>query len=399
MFRADLRGLQPALSFEVQLIFAGCVLKGVDNNVSLAVDDKPLMAQAEYAKKLRNLLPAEAFQPDASKLAILLINLAILILGWAIAYYLDRWPVYLLWLYLPLAVVMGNSVIVLLFSSHDLMHGGVIKNKHLMPVISLLGLAMWWMPPTLWKAVHNREHHNKTNSLADPDRNYLEAQPKTWGKWIQNQFVPSAEVNPVWFTVGMATSWGVHAFRNLTSVLVFNSESVDYVPAAFTVSAKERRAIAVEYLGIAMIHLGILACLQFHPLKLALSYFLPIGLGHAGGMFYIYTNHMFCRMTSVNDPLINSVSLRVPKIFDVLHLNFSYHTEHHIFPSMNSDYYPKVQELLQEHYSDRMNLVDAGEAWRLLMQTPRHYKDENTFTDWSGEKSVPCFKCQESKDF
>jgi fatty acid desaturase len=37
-------------------------------------------------------------------------------------------------------------------------------------------------------------------------------------------------------------------------------------------------------------------------------------------------------MTEVNDPLINSVSLRVPKILDVLHCNFSDHTEHHIFP-------------------------------------------------------------------
>jgi fatty acid desaturase len=95
-------------------------------------------------------------------------------------------------------------------------------------------------------------------------------------------------------------------------------------------------------------------------------------------------------MTIVNDPLLNSVSLRVYKLFDQLHLNFSYHTEHHIFPGMNSDYYPMVQELLETHYPERMNLIDAGKAWDLLRQTPRHYKNENTFTDWSGEKAVPC---------
>jgi len=49
-----------------------------------------------------------------------------------------------------------------------------------------------------------------------------------------------------------------------------------------------------------------------------------------------------------------------------------------------------VQELLETHYPERMNLIDAGEAWRLLRQTPRHYKDENTFTNWSGEKDVTC---------
>lgn len=362
------------------------------------VEEETLIPQGEYAKKLRPLLPDEAFEADPSKLLILVINLAILILGWAIASKLDRWPLYLLVLYLPLALVMGNSVIVLLFSSHELMHGSTIRNSpRIIRAFSLLGLAMLWMPPTLWKSVHNRVHHSKTNSLADPDRNYLHEQPNNWGKGIQNLFVPSAEVNPLWLTVGMATAWGVHTFRNLTSVLLFNSESVDYVPAAFTVSAKDRRAILGEFLAIFAIHLSIVAYLQFDLLKLVLSYFLPIGIGYAGLIFYIYTNHMFCRMTSINDPLINSASLRVPKIFDLLHLNFSYHTEHHIFPGMNSEYYPLVRELLEIHYPGRMNLVDAGEAWRLLRTTPRHYIDENTFTDWSGEKSVTCPLSQEPK--
>lgn len=349
--------------------------------------DKMLLSQAEYAKKLRPLLPAEAFVPDPNKLAILLINLIILILGWGIAAYLDRWSVYLLWLYLPLAVVMGNSIIVLLFSSHNVMHNSVIRNSRLIHFISLLGLTMLWMPPTLWKAVHNQEHHNKTNSLDDPDRNYLYEEPKTWGKWIQNLFVPSVEVNPIFLIVGMATAWGVHTFRNLTSVLLFNQKSVDYVQAPFSLSGKKRLAIAGELFVMLMIHLSIVAYLQ-SPLKLVLSYFLPISIGYAGLIFYIYTNHLLSPMTSINDPLVNSVSLRVPKLFDTLHLNFSYHTEHHIFPGMNCDYYPQVQELLKVHYPERFNLLNAGDAWRLLMQTPRHYKDENTFTDWSGKKTV-----------
>ena len=361
------------------------------------IEKQPLIHQAQYAKILRPLLPAEAFAPDPNKLIILFINLAILILGWAIAADLDRWHPSLLWLYLPLAIVMGNSVIALLFSSHALMHGSVIKNSRLIQTIGLLGLVLWWMPPTLWKVIHNREHHTKTNSLADPDRNYLYKQPKTWGKWIQDLFVPSSEVNPLGLIVGMPTSWGVHGFRNLTSVLLFNRESVNYVPAAFTVSPKEYWAIAKEFLIILAIHFSIIAYLEFDLTKLLLSYFLPIGIGYAGGMFYIFTNHMLCQMTSINDPLVNTISLRVPKIFDQLHLNFSYHTEHHIFPGMNSDYYPMVQELLKAHYPERLNLLKAGEAWRLLMQTPRHYQNDETFTDWSGEKAIPCPLSQEAK--
>jgi len=348
------------------------------------------ITQAEYTKKLKSLLPTEAFLPNHSRVWILLINAAILILGWGTACYLDQWSWYLLWLYLPFSLVMGNSIIVLLFSTHDVLHSKAIKHPSIRWVVSLIGLTMLWMPPTFWKVVHNREHHNKTNSLYDPDRNYLYDQPNNWGKWIQNLFVPSSEVHSFWLIVGMGHAWGVHTFRNLSSVLLFNNELTQYTPTAFKVSSKERRAIALESFLILGLHLAILFYLDFHPIKIILSYFLPIWIGYAGIMFYIYTNHMLCRMTSVNDPLINSVSIRIPKIFDLLHLNFSYHTEHHIFPGINSDYYPRVQTLLQTHYGDRFNLLDAGEAWRLMLQTPRHYSNENTFIDWTGEKIVSC---------
>lgn len=354
------------------------------------VASTPLIAQSEYAKRLRPLLPEEAFTPSKNYVFILGINLIILLLGWGIADYLDRWNVYWLWLYLPLAAIMGNSIIVALFSTHNIMHGATLKNTKLQQIVGLFGLSMLWMPPTLWKAVHNREHHNNTNAVEDPDRNYLAEQPKTWGKWIQNQFVPSAEVNPIALTIGMAHAWGVHAFRNLSSVFLFNNGATKYPVFSFTVNPQKRKAIGLETLFIIGIHLSIIAFLDFHPIKLLLGYFLPIWIGHSGAMFYIYTNHLLCPMTDVNDPLVNSISLRVPKIFDVLHLNFSYHTEHHVFPGMNSDYYPLVQELLQTHYPDRFNLLDAGKVWQLLLQTPRHYRDENTFTDWTGEKSVSC---------
>ena len=366
------------------------LVNSINNSIDNNNDQIIWLTQADYIKKLRPLLPPEAFILEQSKVWILLINLAILIIGWGIASYLDQWRWYLLWLYLPLSLVMGNSVIILLFSSHDLLHRNSIKNPWLRKIISLLGLAMLWMPPTLWKVVHNQEHHNKTNSLQDPDRNYLESQPKTWGKWIQNAFVPSSEVSPVFLILGMTHAWGIHTFRNLTSVLLFNNRQAEYPVVAFGVSSQERRSIALEFLTIAGIHLSILAFLGFHPVKLLLSYFLPLWIGYSGLIFYIYTNHMLCRMTPKNDVLINSLSIRVPKIFNLLHCNFSYHTEHHIFPGINSDYYPLVQQLLQTHYSDRFNCLDAGKAWQLLLQTPRHYKNENTFTDWSGNKSVSC---------
>lgn len=350
----------------------------------------PLIAQAEYVKKLRPLMPAQAFSPTRHTLFILLINLAILISGIGIADYLDQWDS-LYWIgFLPISIIMGNSVVVVLFSTHDLLHSKSIKNPRLRHILSFFGLAMLWMPPTLWKSVHNQEHHNKTNSINDPDRNYLATQPNTWGKWIQHQFVPSQDVNPVLLIIGMAHAWGIHVLRNLTSVVFFNDGLANYPPAAFQVTQRKRRAIAIEWLLLMGLHASIIAYLDFSPIKLLLGYFLPIWIGHSGVMFYVYTNHMMCQMTEVNDPLVNSVSLKVFKIFDLLHFNFSYHTEHHIFPNMNPDYYPLLQELLQQEYPDRLNLLDATEAWSILMKTPRHYQDDTTFVDWFGKHAIPC---------
>jgi fatty acid desaturase len=349
-----------------------------------------MIPQTEYVKVLRPLLPDSAFKPNLNKLFILAINLLILGLGWTIARDLDRWLIECLWLYLPLSLVMGNSIVICLFAAHDSMHGSTIAQPRWRYLLSFLALSLLWMPPTLWKCVHNHKHHTETNAIGDPDRMYLVGQNETWGKWIQDLFVPSSGVNWLLLGLGMATSWVVHTFRHITSVLFFNRDDVDYVPAPVVVSPRKRRMIAIELAAIGLVHIGILGYLKFNLLAVLLGYALPLSIGYAGVMFYIYTNHFLCPMTEVNDPLINSVSLKMPKIFDLLHFNFSYHTEHHLFPSINSDYYPLVQELLQAHYPESYNLIPFGEAWRLLMATPRHYRDEVTLTDKFDRESVPC---------
>ena len=349
-----------------------------------------MISQTEYLRFLRPLLPAAAFKPNSHKLFILAVNLLILIMGWTIARDLDRWSIIWLWLYLPFSLIMGNSIIICLFAAHDSMHGSTIRQPGLRYLFSFLALALLWMPPTLWKAVHNHKHHTETNAISDPDRSYLIQQSNTWGKWIQNLFVPSSEVNWALLILGMATSWLVHTFRHITAILIFNDFEVTYVPAPVVVSTTKRWKIGLELLAITLVHLGILTFLKFNALAILLAYVVPLSIGYAGVMFYIYTNHFLCPMTDINDPLVNSVSLKMPKVFDLLHFNFSYHTEHHLFPSINSDYYPLVQELLQTHYPESYNLIPFGEAWQLLLSTPRHYRDEITLTDRLGKETVTC---------
>ena len=355
---------------------------------SLAEAGAPYQSAASYARHLRPLLPPGAFRTDPNRLLLVLINLAILGLGWAMADQLDRWPGFWPLAFLPFALVMGNSVIALLFATHDLLHGSSLRGRGWRQAVGLLGLALLWMPPTLWHAVHNREHHSHTNSLRDPDRSYLEAQPATWGKRIQHLFTPSDTVRPLWLVVGLASAWGVHNLRTIASVLLFNDGASNFTPASFRVSPKERLVIGLELLAIVGLHAGLIVWLDGQPLKLLLGYFIPIWIGYAGAIGYIYTNHLLGPLSEINVPLANSLSLRLPKILDLLHLNFSYHTEHHIFPGLNSSYYPQVRHLLQQHYPERYQLLDGAEAWRLLLSTPRHYRDSRTLTTWNGDRQM-----------
>lgn len=345
---------------------------------------------AGYARELRPLLPPEAFRADPSRLTLVLINLAILALGWGMASRLEQWPTLALPLFLPFTLVMANAVVVLLFATHDLLHGSAIRGQALRRWVGFLGLAVLWMPPTLWNAVHNRQHHGHTNSLNDPDRSYLESQPATWGKRIQHAFVPSDEVSSLGLAVGMGASWWVHNLRTVLSVL-FGSRiraAATIVPAPFGVSRRERQAIVLELLLIIAAHAGVIAFIGFRPLPLLLGYGLPLGLGYAVAMAYIYTNHMLCPLSEDNDPLANSVSLQLPAWLDLLHLNFSHHVEHHVFPGMNANFYPMLRLILLERYPESYQSLSGAEAWHRLMTTPRYYRDQQTIVSWSGERSV-----------
>jgi len=345
---------------------------------------------AGYARELRPLLPPEAFRADPSRLTLVLINLAILALGWWMASRLDQWPTLALPLFLPFTLVMANAVVVLLFATHDLLHGSAIRGQGPRRWVGFMGLAVLWMPPTLWNAVHNRQHHGHTNSLADPDRSYLESQPATWGKRIQHAFVPSDEVTPLGLALGMGAAWWVHNLRSLLSVLFGPhwKAATAIVPAPFGVSRRERQAIVLELLLIIATHAGVIALIGLRPLPLLLGYGLPLGLGYAVAMAYIYTNHMLCPLGEDNDPLANSVSLQLPAYIDLLHLNFSQHVEHHIFPGMNTNFYPLLRQILLERYPDRYQSLSGAEAWHRLMTTPRNYRDGRTLVSWSGERSV-----------
>jgi fatty acid desaturase len=98
-------------------------------------------------------------------------------------------------------------------------------------------------------------------------------------------------------------------------------------------------------------------------------------------MTYILTNHSLSPLTDVNDPLLNSLSVTAPRFVEILHLNFGYHVEHHIFPSMSSRHAPALRRTLRLRYPHRYQSMTLGRALLCLFRTPRVYKDSVTLLD------------------
>lgn len=341
------------------------------------------------ARSLRPLLPPEAFQTSGQGLLLMAINALILLLGWSMAARLHLWPRPWLLAWLPLALLMGNSVFVLGLLAHDLMHGPWPRARWLRRSLALAAFSISWMTPTLWHAVHNREHHGHTNGLGDPDRAYLESQPNSWGKLLFHAIAPSSQSHPLLLALGMTSAWPLHHFRTTCGVLLAPAGDSRFAPASFRVSRAERRAIALELLLVVGLHAVLIGAIGLRPLPLLLGYFLPLWLGYAMAMAYIYTNHMLSPLGEVNDPLESSLSLRVPAWLDLLHLNFSHHSEHHVFPSLNSSYYPLLRQLLLRRYPEHFRLLGAKQAWRLLLSTPRLYRDPGCLTSLNGRVTTP----------
>ena len=88
-------------------------------------------------------------------------------------------------------------------------------------------------------------------------------------------------------------------------------------------------------------------------------------------MAYVFTNHFLNPISHEHDPLSGTTSVRVPRFFDRLHSHFSFHTEHHLFPALNSDYYPLVSDALKTEAPHAYRQIEFSEAWRQLWRQPR----------------------------
>lgn len=317
-----------------------------------------------YVKQLRPLLPPEAFAPHRGLLWFLVLHLAVILAGIT----LIALGVGGLWAAVPLSLLVGHSFAGTAFVGHELLHGAVLKSRKVSHAVGWLCLLPFTVSPTLWKAWHNRIHHGNTMIPGiDPD-----AYP-TMERYRESRIVRIAER----FALAKGNPFGW-----VSVVAGFSLQHLQILIGArgqgFLERPQHRRAILESLGGLAV--WGALALL-IGPRAFLFAYVLPLLVANTLAMAYILTNHHLSPLNEVNDPLYNSLSVTVPKLFERLHSRFGLHVEHHLFPSMSSAHAPLVRDLLVEKWPERYQSMPLLEALNKLRTTPRIYREPTVFED------------------
>jgi fatty acid desaturase len=318
---------------------------------------------ADHLRHIRAALPAGAFRPDPWKLLPLMLHAHVVVGAHFAVSRVGLSP----WLALPI-VVASVALSCIGFHAHDLAHGSIVRPGRLQRVAELFFWGLLTIAPTVWRRVHNHAHHSHYNTAADPDRPFFaeEASPAT--RWYTRLLYPNDEVFP----------WNPLVFLHLVPYIARNTLAA-LLPARWKPVIVPRRAAYLD--GEAAVILGelaLIAVLQAALFFISGGRWLPYlimlfgtqALTSAVTMSYIFTNHFINPMSDEPDPIRGTTSVIVPAWLDRLHANFSYHTEHHLFPALNSSHYPQVSRVLAELFPTTYQRIPIAEAWRRLWRTP-----------------------------
>jgi fatty acid desaturase len=315
-----------------------------------------------YAARISPKLPKEMFKPVPSRLWGGLAYLLIVIAGFlAIGLFNLN-----LWMSLGISVVLGTSFAAMGFLGHEILHGTVVRKAWLR---DLLGAIAFWplsTGPKLWRKWHNMTHHVHTQ---DEERD-----PDSWPSLKKLTKYPFLS----WLYRLPHTVRAFTTFSLLT--ITFTSHSIKmFTTYLKEFNPKNRPVVWLQLILPWVTWIGLLFWIG--PVKWFFAFLLPLLIANFIVMGYISTNHRLNPLVPVNDPLANSLTVTVPKWVDVLHFNFSYHTEHHLFPGMSSKYYPVVKEHIKKMWPDRYHEMPLSRALVALWKTPRVYYQQKELMD------------------
>ncbi|MGE5191049.1 MAG: fatty acid desaturase family protein [Deltaproteobacteria bacterium] len=321
---------------------------------------------ADYARALRGDIPSEQFRRDLYRLAWLPVHLAIIAL--AVRFVLTsgshggR--------SLLVSAILGHSYGCLMFLAHEILHGTIVKSAGWQNWLSGLCMLPYCIGPAHWKAWHNRAHHGHTSvSGSDPDSfgNVMMFMNNRVARFTLT-FAPGSGYRRSYLFLGF---W--FSFHAIITLFIHGRRYDD------SNGARRSRQIALFFL-MAGFWAAVLTLVG--PARFLLIYVFPMVIANVLQMSYISTNHLFCDETEhVNDPLLNSLSVSVPRWVHWLHLNFGYHVEHHIFPFLSPRHAPRVRAAIEARYGRLYRNLPLMTALRVLYRTPPVHLSQNETVD------------------
>jgi fatty acid desaturase len=324
----------------------------------------PLLSREKYVKALRPEMPKGTLDRAPSRLAFVPVHLAIITISMlAIALGWVPWFVFPL-----LSLVIGASLAGNTFVTHELLHGGIVRNKHIQYAIGWLGFLPFVVSPRLWIAWHNTDHHARANFVDDPD---------AYPTLEQYHSMRGARFAADHFALGGRRWRGVlsllFGFTGQSGAVLVTARSRGFLNAS-----EHRRAIAETALGIATwTVIGIL----IGPVPFVFACLLPMLVANTCVMAFILTNHGLNPRVAINDPLASGLTVTVPRFVEWLTLGFGFHVEHHLFPAMSARHAPAIRTLLQKNWPERYHSMPLGEALQRLHRTARVYKSDTELFD------------------
>ena len=323
------------------------------------------MTTTSLRRELRKHLPEGALLPAPTRLLLIVPHLTLIpLLSIGMVYWVDWWPIRVL-----LSLILGILYSSLFFFGHEVAHGSVVKSKALGDFLTYFTHGVFLVSPYFWRVWHNQVHHGYTNRYGyDPD-NYGTLHEYDSYMWTRLAIAFAPGSGRLISVLSLFTGFTMHA----QGVLWVKSYRLRG-------SSRLRRWRAAVDSGL-MLLFWCLVGVTLGPYLSLFVIIIPMMIANFCIMSYIFTNHLLRPLGDINDPLKNSMGVTTLWILDKINFHFSHHIEHHLFPSLSSQYYPILRERLS---SSRHQEYLAPPHWRALLmvfRTPRIHDNSSNLVD------------------
>lgn len=328
----------------------------------------------ELRLALKQAMPREAFQPQpmrgfrALAMTVLAICLAAIVVATDMPWGID----------LLIAIIIGERMAAVLLCAHESMHGAVFKSTWARSLLAWAGFGPILVTPGLWHAWHNRAHHRGANQPDyDPDTlSSLQQYRRSLATRIRTRMSPGSG----------------HWLSIIGFFCLFTLEGQFYLWIASGEAPLAGR-ISLDRSGLRASSAILIGSWFALAMVLGLTnaifvLFIPLAVANLVLMSYISTQHWIRPQVEEDDPFCSSMSVIVPRIVDWMHFEFSYHQEHHIFPSMSGRYAPLLREKLREIEPRAVAVLPMRTALREVLRIPVLYAGSNSLIRSDGSELV-----------